>query len=92
MQKDNIADDTNDIHVGTGNISMEVDKAGESYMKLFEKLAASNDEVGDLVNQYHLQPHDEARIKLLMRIIIAQQKVNENTYALVVEMNNYFVP
>lgn len=84
--KDNIADEE------VSNIAMmqPAKEADDEYLKRFDSLDQSNTYLRKIVDSLDRQPHDEARVRTLKEIVKVQQKVNEDLYDLLVEMNNFF--
>ncbi len=62
----------------------------DDYLVRFERVDLANNKLNMLLENVKHQPHDEARIQLLLKCIAAQSSVNSEMYDLLVEMNNYF--
>ncbi len=84
---DNIADTTNNP-----NVPPVDDAAADEYMKKFDVVEARLQRCATGLRALSNQPDQDHRLFALMRLADDQQKLNEQLFDLLVEMNNFFAP
>ncbi|QYB17750.1 hypothetical protein PV-S19_0386 [Pacmanvirus S19] len=62
----------------------------DEYMKKFDSVEKSVMDMSAVVSKLDKQPHDQARVEVLIHCLKQQQKHNTELYNLLVEMNNCF--
>ncbi len=84
---DNISDDV------PAPISAPADDSiTDEYMNKFELLEAQIQKGRLMIDTLPTQPNQDYRLFTVMRWAEQQQKMSEDMYALMVEMNNFFAP
>lgn len=74
------------------NISVPEDAAADEYMARFDAVENQNLAVKELVRSLPNLPGQNARNLTIIQILAEQQKLNEQMFDLLVEMNNFFSP
>lgn len=76
---------TNHVHENT----QPTQDAAEEYMKRFEAVEERNSRLRVLAANIENQPDQDQRLFAIMKYIADQQRLNDETYDLLVEMSNF---
>lgn len=101
-EMDNIADDSlensteavhdnsteNNVH-STHHVRENTQDAAEEYMRRFEAVEERNSRLHVLAASIENQPDQDQRLFAIMKYIAEQQRLNDETYDLLVEMSNF---
>ncbi|SIP86132.1 Hypothetical protein PACV_419 [Pacmanvirus A23] len=74
----------------TTEVTEQVDFDPDEYMRRFDSVEKSVMDMAVAINKLDKQPHDQARVEVLIGCLKQQQKHNAELYDLLVEMNNCF--
>lgn len=90
--KDNIDDVDHEIENAEFVPRTPSADAADEYVKRFEFVEAGNTRLKNIIASFAVQPDQDRRLFAVMHYIAELQKVNDNMYDLLVEMNNFFAP
>ncbi len=66
--------------------------SADAYMQQFANVEAQGATFRTMVEMIDVQPDQDARLFMLIKCIKQQQKLNDEMYDLLVEMNNFYAP
>lgn len=69
----------------------KVEDSIDDYLSRFDAISDLHEKLTPNLEKLLKVPHDEDRVSELVKFVVNQQKVNEEVYALLVDMNNLFV-
>lgn len=79
-----------DNNTHADNIAADKLDASDAIVERFDIVRASIEDLALLTDKLDNQPHDQARVNLLIQCTKALQLQNEKIYDLLVEMNDFF--
>jgi hypothetical protein len=94
--EDNIADDHVDHteqqvpQVAPAEVAKDGVDPADTLMAKFDVVQAGVEKMGVTAIKLDKQPHDQARVEVLIEYVKQLQEQNESMYDLIVEMSNFF--